>query len=201
MTFLQIKFLSADGLDRVVALDQLCFGKLWTFDGYRQELDNPQSDLLVAYLSTEPEITQESSPLDPLPLVALGCAYAILEECHITILGVHPSYRQQGLGQVMLYSLLMVARDRQLERATLEVAVSNHSARSLYQKFGFREAGRRQNYYQQTGEDALVLWRNGLHRAEFREELVAWHQKITDRVDRSGWIWSGLGSKLSDKNN
>jgi ribosomal-protein-alanine N-acetyltransferase len=42
---------------------------------------------------------------------------------------------------------------------TLEVRPSNQEAIDLYERFGFRGAGTRPRYYQDTGEDALIMWR------------------------------------------
>jgi ribosomal-protein-alanine N-acetyltransferase len=88
------------------------------------------------------------------------------------MLGIHPDYQGQGLGKTLLYSLLKLAHQRQLEWATLEVRASNLVAISLYQKLGFKEAGRRPGYYQDPEEDALILWRSGLQQPEFEEDLA-----------------------------
>jgi [ribosomal protein S18]-alanine N-acetyltransferase len=42
---------------------------------------------------------------------------------------------------------------------TLEVRRSNGPAIALYERFGFRGGGLRRRYYQDTGEDALIMWR------------------------------------------
>jgi ribosomal-protein-alanine N-acetyltransferase len=144
------------------------------------EIQNPKSKI------------QNPSPHSPLPtphspLLALGCSWAIAEEAHITLLAVDPAYQQQGLGQAMLYALLAAAYQRQLERATLEVRMSNQAALTLYTKFGFREAGRRKRYYQDTGEDALVLWRGGIHHPNFPQELQQWQKMVCDRLCSAGW--------------
>jgi ribosomal-protein-alanine N-acetyltransferase len=44
-------------------------------------------------------------------------------------------------------------------RFTLEVRRSNAVAIHLYEREGFRAAGMRRRYYQDNGEDALVMWR------------------------------------------
>ena len=44
-------------------------------------------------------------------------------------------------------------------RFTLEVRTSNAGAIALYERFGFRAAGSRRRYYQDNGEDALIMWR------------------------------------------
>ncbi|HEY9884315.1 MAG TPA: hypothetical protein V6C98_11965, partial [Thermosynechococcaceae cyanobacterium] len=46
MTFLALQPLSLDLLPAAVALDQRCFGGLWTLDGYQRELESPNSELL-----------------------------------------------------------------------------------------------------------------------------------------------------------
>jgi [ribosomal protein S18]-alanine N-acetyltransferase len=160
---------TSDHLPEIVELDRLCLGGLWTLEGYKRELESPNSSLLAL-----------STPLDPSPdkIIGCGCFWAILEEAHITLLAIHPDYQGRGLGQLLLYALLQDAVDRGLERATLEVRVSNEVAISLYQKFGFSVAGRRKRYYQQTGEDALILWRGDLHRPEFKKQLMEWERNI-----------------------
>lgn len=157
----QVKPLTVEQLPQVIELDRLCFGGLWTLEGYRQELESPTSDVLAISI---PEAAKSASPISPESeiLVGISCVWAVLDEAHITILGVHPNYRRQGIGQRLLTGILDVARKRGLERATLEVKASNQAALSLYQKFDFQEAGRRRGYYKDTGEDALILWRGGL---------------------------------------
>ena len=197
MTFLELKPLTAKLLPAVVELDRLCFGKLWTLEGYQRELASPNSDLLVLSIPEDTSISEEfnssilpsAHPLTrpPAPLVGLGCLWAILEEAHITILAVHPNYRGQSLGQALLWALLASAYARGLERATLEVRASNLTALSLYQKFGFKTAGRRRGYYQDNDEDALILWRGDLQHPNFPQTLANWNRQVSDRLASFGW--------------
>lgn len=185
MKMSQIKPLTVEQLPAVVELDRLCFGGLWTIEGYRQELFSPTSNLLVVSVDAASQGLKVNETL-----VGVGCLWAILDEAHITILGVHPDYRHQGLGQLLLEVMLQVSRRRGLKRATLEVKASNQAALSLYQKFGFQEAGRRRGYYKDTGEDALILWRSGIQTSEMGEKLAQWHKSISDRLTTSGWHMS-----------
>jgi [ribosomal protein S18]-alanine N-acetyltransferase len=168
---IKLQHLCADRLLEVVELDLLCFGGLWTIDGYQRELESPNSELLVI-LSENDSLTLCDR------IIGIGCFWAILEEAHITIIGIHPDYRGRGLGKLMLCKLLEKAVSRQLERATLEVKDSNNVAIAMYEKFGFKVAGRRKKYYQATGEDALILWRSDLARETFQEDLAIWQQRI-----------------------
>ncbi|NJK37059.1 MAG: ribosomal protein S18-alanine N-acetyltransferase [Oscillatoriales cyanobacterium RM2_1_1] len=186
---LNLQPLQTEHLLAAVELDQSCLGGLWTLEGYRRELESPNSDLLGWIRSTDPG-TQS--------IVGLGCLWAILEEAHITLLAIHPDYQGQGLGQAMLYALLHSAWQRGLERATLEVRASNQPALSLYEKFGFNQAGRRKAYYQNPSEDALILWRNGLHYPDFLETLGIWRQQLGDRLSSgSNLISSAILSEIS----
>lgn len=165
-------------LGEILALDQRCLGGLWTKDNYQRELMSPNSHFLVLSLRGNQKI------------VGCGCFWSILDEAHLTLLMVHPDYQGQGLGQLLLCALLRNAVQCQLERATLEVSPSNLAALSLYQKFGFKLAGRRKKYYQTTGEDALILWRSDLHYPQFQQELQAWQQQVGDRLQANHWQFS-----------
>lgn len=138
-----------DELPALVALDRQCLGGLWTLAGYQREWQSPNSVLLRC-----------SHPVDGV--IGSGVFWQILEEAHITLLMVHPNHQGQGLGAWLLATLLAQAVTRQLERATLEVRISNQPALHLYEKFGFQIAGRRKKYYPDTQEDVLILWRNHL---------------------------------------
>jgi len=196
--FIEIKHLAPEHLPSAVELDRLCFGGLWAIEGYRRELDSPNSDLLGLWLretadceSGQNRAGQGAPPLQISPtLIGVGCLWAILEEAHIIMLAIHPSFQRQGLGQALLWALLKSACDRQLERSTLEVRSSNLAAVDLYKKFGFKEAGRRKRYYEDTGEDALVMWRSGLEKPEFQQHLAVEKMQICDRLNQKKWHWA-----------
>ena len=228
MNFLELTPLTTALLPAAVELDQLCLGGLWTSDGYRREIESPNSVLLVLQpkgrrqnaegkpqgsdvqafnLNAQPLETLEtlqakeletkngSSTLSPScapaasppPLLGLGCLWSIADEAHITVLAVHPAYRQQGLGQALLCALLTSAWKQQLKWATLEVRASNETAIALYQKFGFQALGRRKRYYQDNGEDAIILWLNHLQNPEFCATLQQWQNQVVDRLNLAKW--------------
>ena len=49
------------------------------------------------------------------------------------------------------------ARRRHIEKVILEVREGNHAAIGLYAKLGFTTLATRPRYYDDTGEDALVM--------------------------------------------
>jgi ribosomal-protein-alanine N-acetyltransferase len=101
---------------------------------------------------------------------------------------IHPDYRGRGLGNLLLYRLLKQAVTQGLERATLEVKDSNTKAIYLYKKFGFKLAGKRKKYYQKTGEDALIFWRNDLAKLSFLESLTHWQKQIQSQLSEQNCI-------------
>jgi ribosomal-protein-alanine N-acetyltransferase len=170
----------SEKLPEIVELDQLCLGGLWTLDGYQRELDNPKSGFL--------SLSSRAEQLDTPELIGCGCFWSILEEAHITLLMIHPDYRRRGLGNLLLYRLLKQAASQGLERATLEVKDSNTKAIYLYKKFGFKLAGKRKKYYQKTGEDALIFWRNDLAKPSFLESLTHWQRQIQSQLSEQNCI-------------
>ncbi len=186
MKILVIQPLTTAQISEILALDRLCFGGFWSQDAYLREIASPKSSLLALWVR---EIQQPSHSSNfkhqDLQAVGIGCLWSIVEEAHITLLGIHPDYRCQGLGEFLLSILLEDAVNRQLKWATLEVKTNNSVAISLYEKFGFKIVGKRKRYYQKTGEDAFVLWYKGLDKLEFQQNLTHRQQKNRLRLSRN----------------
>lgn len=163
---LSLQHLSALYLDQVVEIDRTCFGQLWSANQYQREFDSPNSDILIL-LDT-----------DRQQVIAYGCIWAIVDEAHITIIAVQPDQQQKSYGTLILIGLMQAAIARELARATLEVRVSNQTAIRLYEKFGFETLGQRKKYYEDTGEDALIMWKSRIQSNEMRSQLA----KIYDRI-------------------
>ena len=77
---------------------------------------------------------------------------------HVMNIAVEPDLRRQGIAATLLSELYARAGDANA-LFTLEVRRSNHAAIELYHRDGFRIAGVRRRYYQDNGEDALIMWR------------------------------------------
>jgi ribosomal-protein-alanine N-acetyltransferase len=96
-----------------------------------------------------------------VPVVGYVATWIIADEVHINNLAVLPECRGRGYGAALLAHALDEAASLGAYRATLEVRRSNDLARRLYERFGFRVAGVRRDYYSHPTEDALILWREG----------------------------------------
>ena len=171
---IEIKPLTAAEVSEVVALDQICLGGLWQKEAYLREIDSDKSTLIAIHLS-QPEFDNR------FKIIGMGCLWSIVDEAHITLLAVHPDYRRLGLGQLLLFELLKDAIARELAWATLEVNENNLAAVNLYQKYGFQIAGKRKNYYQPAGDDALVLWLKNIQQDDFKTKLAQWQQQLNQR--------------------
>ena len=89
-------------------------------------------------------------------VVALDAA----DEGEILNLAVAPSVRRTGLGRALVEDILDALGGRGVRQVYLEVRESNAPARALYAAHGFREVGRRKQYYRRPVEDAIVLRRD-----------------------------------------
>ena len=90
-------------------------------------------------------------------IVGYLCLWEIGHEIHITNLAVHPEWRRRGVARKLLGSALLEGVARGVTLAFLEVRPSNTRALALYESLGFQVIGRRNGYYFDTGEDALVM--------------------------------------------
>ena len=133
-----------EDLDEVLAIERASFSMPWSRGAFLYEMQ--QNRVARCWVMHE----------DGRVLGYL-CLWEIAEELHITNIAVHPTCRRQGIGRTLLQGVLDDARQRKLRLVVLEVRPSNTEARTLYETFGFRVIGRRQGYYYDTGEDALVM--------------------------------------------
>lgn len=92
-------------------------------------------------------------------------------EAHITNIAVDPDYQRFKIGTKMMLALLEDACDRGATASTLEVRRTNLAAQEMYRQFGFETVGVRRGYYVETGEDAFVMWADGIWTRDFRERL------------------------------
>jgi [ribosomal protein S18]-alanine N-acetyltransferase len=77
---------------------------------------------------------------------------------HVMNVAVDAGHQRRRVATRLLEDLYQRVDDPQA-RFTLEVRRSNGGAIRLYEQQGFRPAGTRRRYYQDNGEDALVMWR------------------------------------------
>ena len=139
-----VRPMTVEDISAVVEIEKESFTTPWTPHAFRLEMRNS----LAVYKVVEVDGR----------VAAYGGMWLILDEGHVTNIAVHPDFRGRHLGRKIMEVLMDEARQRKLLRMTLEVRKQNHVAIALYKDLGFLLAGIRPGYYQDTGEDALIMW-------------------------------------------
>lgn len=144
MEDVQIRRMEAHDLDRVMEIERQSYSMPWTESTFRGLLRRADADLFVA------ETTKKV-------IAAYAVFWAVLDQGELGNVAVAPEFRSRGIARQLLDAVVRRARERRVTELFLEVRVSNTTARQLYQSYGFREVGRRRNYYMEPVEDALVM--------------------------------------------
>jgi ribosomal-protein-alanine N-acetyltransferase len=140
---IEIRRLTYADLPQVVAIERRAFTSPWSLAMFVLELSKPSGICLAAEVDHELAGYLICSRYDTV--------------WHVMNVAVDPTLRRRGIATALIERLLdRVEPDAQL---TLEVRRSNAGAITLYEGFGFRSAGVRRRYYQDNGEDAIVMWR------------------------------------------
>ncbi len=119
------------------------------------------------------------------PIVGYAGLWLMVDEAHVTTIGVHPDFRGKGAGELLFLGLADIAQDMTALRLTLEVRVSNSSAQALYRKYGLEIAGVRKRYYSDNGEDAYIMWSEPLASTQYRERLTHLRRELARRLAAS----------------
>ena len=131
-------------IDQLLIIEESQFPEPWSRRMIRDEIENVATRRYTV-LDDEGRI-----------LGVLGLMF-IEDDAHINTIATAPGMERQGIGRTLLDEGLAAAKARGAARITLEVAVGNDAARAFYAQYGFAPLGVRKQYYQKTGEDALVL--------------------------------------------
>lgn len=127
----------------IAALEKCCFDEPWS----EQALELLLGDTALGLTCLD----GQGSPIAYVGLLT------VLDEGQITNVATHPAYRRQGLGDKLIAALIGLARERGLLTLSLEVRESNTAAIALYEKHGFSVVGKRNYFYKNPREHALVM--------------------------------------------
>ena len=92
--------------------------------------------------------------------------YFLKRECHITNLAIHPTYQKQRLATQLIEEIITFCQCNNLRKITLEVSTKNLRAQNLYYKLGFKDQKLMRSYYQETGDDAILMSRDLLNKVD-----------------------------------
>ncbi|HEY1273873.1 MAG TPA: ribosomal protein S18-alanine N-acetyltransferase [Thermoleophilaceae bacterium] len=147
---LELRRLTYADLPQVIAIERRAFPTPWSLAMFVLELSKPSGTCLAALRAGRIVGYLVCSRYDTV--------------WHVMNVAVDNRLRRQGIAGAMIERLFELA-DKPSEQYTLEVRTSNDPAIRLYERFGFRAAGRRRAYYHDNREDALIMWRTVPDRA------------------------------------
>lgn len=145
-------------LKGIMAIERQVYPRPWSANLFLAEMRNQKDRAyFVALLDRE--------------VVGYGGLLSYGDEAHVTTIAVHPDHQRRKIGTRLLIELLEQAGALDAVAVSLEVRVTNHAAQRMYGRFGFRPIGVRKNYYQEIGEDALVMWTDDIRTEAYRRIL------------------------------
>ena len=130
----QIRIMNENDAVEVAKISILSFSSPWSTESYIQEIKNPVALYLVAVINNN--------------IVGFIGTWNVLDESHITNVAVHPDFRKQKIGSLLLENLINTCeKQHNTSSFDLEVRANNIPAQKLYSKFGFKNNGIRKGYY------------------------------------------------------
>jgi [ribosomal protein S18]-alanine N-acetyltransferase len=141
---LSIRRLTYADLPQVIAIERRAFPTPWSLAMFVLELSKPSGICLAATIGDR--------------LVGYLVCSRYDRVWHLMNVAVDLHLRRRGVATAMMHELFGRA-DGESTQYTLEVRLSNRSAIAMYERFGFRPAGKRRGYYHDNREDALIMWR------------------------------------------
>ena len=174
-------------LDQVMEIEQVSFPTPGSARAYRYELSqNEPSELLVVREAPETstlrgKLLRRARLRKPGNVLGYAGCWLLVDDCHVSTIAVHPDWRGQGLGELLLVSLMDRGKELGAHRATLEVRISNQAAQSLYHKCGFEIVSLRRKYYADN-EDAYIMATPHFESPELKAKLRECRQRLQGRL-------------------
>lgn len=191
---------------QVKEIDGESFLSTWVQTDFKNELKNPLAHYIVVgdekieVLTPEVKVTPTSVPggllskvigflkhrAEPIPqarqyIFGFAGFWTMADEAHITTLAVRGQHRRKGIGELLLISIIDLARNLDARILTLEVRISNTPAQSLYSKYGFKHVGLRHAYYTDNEEDGVKMSTEDINSASFKQRLGKLKQNYSKR--------------------
>lgn len=139
----KIELMSNNDLESIKEILQTEFDEFWNYEVLKQELASNNSKYIVA------------KTLDNI-IVGFSGIKIILDTAELMNIVTKKSYRENGIGKLMLEYLINYCKKIGIKTLNLEVNAQNTIAINLYKKYNFKEVGLRKKYYNNT-YDAILM--------------------------------------------
>ncbi len=133
--------------EELAKLDSLCFGTAWSKESFDGELDPSKNSIYRAAINSKGKI------------IGFAGIMCIFDEGEVNRVAVSPLYRGRRIAVKLMSDIIEAAEAKGVKNMFLEVREANRTAIALYKEKGFKVTGKRENYYRETGENALMMKR------------------------------------------
>ncbi len=199
-----------EDIDQVTEIDREAFPTQWPPANYKHEMRNRLAHYIVACDEEKPVGKEDikKSPGDGFARLIYGIKqlfghdglsydrqaplirhhvvgfvgfWIMADEAHITSIAVREDYRRQGIGELLMVSVIEMAKELKARIVTLEVRMSNTGAQQLYSRYGFTRVGVRKGYYTDNREDAIVMSTDNISSVSYKEQFSELKQALSKR--------------------
>jgi len=195
-----VRLMRQEDIAHATEIDREAFPTQWPTPNYERELQDRLAHYVVACddseTGEEPEVIvaperglaklasrvgklfnyehpfgSELPPPGKQYILGFAGFWIMADEAHITNIAVREIHRRQGIGELLLISIINLATGLNAHNLTLEVRASNTAAQNLYYKYGFIRVGLRRGYYTDNKEDAVLMSTENITSASFQSRL------------------------------
>ncbi|HJJ18237.1 MAG TPA: ribosomal protein S18-alanine N-acetyltransferase [Clostridiaceae bacterium] len=120
------------------------FDDFWSFSTLKEEVENENSSYIIGKINNE--------------IIGFAGLKKIFDQADIMNIVIKKTYRNQGIGTLLLENLILLAKDLNISTLFLEVNEQNKPAIHLYEKLGFEKLGVRKKYY--NNNNGIIMKKN-----------------------------------------
>ena len=139
---IDIQEMSLNDLEKIKDILISDFDDFWNYNILKDELESPNSKYIIVKTNDD-------------EIIGFAGIKILVDNADIMNIVVKKSWRNQGVGNLLLNNLVSLCKNLNLSSLSLEVSENNIPAIHLYEKFGFKQIGLRKDYY--NGKDGIIM--------------------------------------------
>ena len=139
-----IREAKSSDLAQLLEIERFCFTSCWTENMFSYEIEENEFGKFY--------VMEENNKL-----IGFIDFWITFECCQLANIAIDPSYQGQGKSKELMNLMVDQANEAYCDNIMLEVRPSNTKARKLYETYDFIEINRRKGYYNDNGEDAIIM--------------------------------------------